>query len=168
MPAIDAASPLFFVINAAFARTHGAPTGVASAMHVMLHSAHFSVQVVLINVQTCYARPGTSINHNFHALPCIGLSRTGQAGHSICTTSIRPIHSAKGSTLPSGGRKGTPASRTSTAPESVAAVQVLITVGFLVTVVRDELSDDLSEEFIEQFLLIEQREIFAQLNYVQG
>lgn len=50
VPTIDAASALFFVIIAAFARTHGVPTGVASAMHMMLDSAHFSVQV-LINVQ---------------------------------------------------------------------------------------------------------------------
>jgi diacylglycerol kinase family enzyme len=50
VPTIDAASTLFFVIIAAFASTLGVPTRLASAMHMMLDSAHFSVQV-LINDQ---------------------------------------------------------------------------------------------------------------------
>ena len=44
--------------------------------------------------------------HSRQSLPRIGLSRAGHTGQSICTTSIRLNHSAKGSipeVLPSGG-----------------------------------------------------------------
>jgi hypothetical protein len=65
----------------------------------------------------------------------MGLPRTRQAGHGICTTCVRLMQSAKGYMLPRWGWKGTPASRSSTAPESLG------TVGFLVTVLRGAQGD---------------------------
>ena len=49
-------------------------------------------------------------SHNLHCDPCMGLSRTGQVGQSIYTTSISVNHCARGSipdTLPGGHVSGT-------------------------------------------------------------
>lgn len=49
---------------------------------------------------------GSDDDHSRQWLPRMGLSRTGHTGQSIWTTSIRLIHSAKGSAseaLPGGG-----------------------------------------------------------------
>lgn len=88
----------------------------------------------------------------------MGWSRTGHAGHSICTTSIRLNHSAMGSTsapLLDAISKGTPASSAS-AP---CASDLCDT--------ESDLSPVSGDEFIEQIHFVEQGKVFAQLGNVE-
>ena len=105
---------------------------------------------------------GASRHQSRQWLPCMGLSRTGHTGQSICTTSIRLNHSAMGSipeSLPSGGRKGTPASRASTATASARFSAFTAWVSALVLA--------LSEKLIEQIRFVEQGKVLTQLIHVE-